>query len=160
MNDINTQLDVKKIETMNATTSAKGYVKWEIIEDDSVIRSGENHNVINIGYKKGARDMLLNGASIGKITYLAAGSVNTTFTETSTALGNQVGEVAVTPVAGATDKILIVTADFRYNNIGLSAIEELCLRTNSTKVAFNNGISDGLENQFQILRITWTITIN
>lgn len=149
-----------KENTITDMATTKGRVQWEILENGVKIRGGDVPNTINIGYKTGARNMLLSGSSIGMITTMTAGTVDTTFTETSTALGNQIASVDATVAEGANVKQVVATALFRYADIGLSAIEELGLETDTTIVALNNGISDALENQWQILKITWTITIN
>lgn len=137
---------------MNDNIKIKGNITWEVLENGEWVHGGENHNVTNIQYKQGLANSLAGGTQIiaNKMT---AGDVNTSFTDTSIALGNTVGvTTSLTNTVPGTITICVGTILFS----GSYTIQEVGLWFNNIPIAFGN-VSQAVTSTKPI-RITWTIT--
>lgn len=138
---------------MQDKTTTTGWVKWELWDGEKWVTRGETHNVTNIQYKQLLAQQLATGASGVIMNKMTAGTVNTSFTENSVALGATVG-TTVELTNSYTGTVATGVGTILFD--GAYDIKEVGLWFGTTPLAFTN-ITESV-TQLNPLRLSWSVT--
>ena len=142
---------------MNIDTSAstRGKIKLEQFLNGEWTVVCEKHNTVNIGLKYALASMISTGVSI-IANKMSAGTAVSTFTEDSTALGNEVS-ATTSLVNTANQKVSTSVGTVMF--AGNYTIKEVGLWYNTTPLAFTT-VPDTSVTSLSPIRISWSITIS
>lgn len=138
---------------MKDITNTTGWVKWELWDGKQWVTKGETHNVTNVAYKNLLAQQLATGVSGVMMNKMTAGTVNTSFTENSVALGATVG-TTIELTNTFTGKIATGVGTILF--AGSYTIQEVGLWFGTTPLAFTN-ISESVTS-LNPLRLSWSVT--